>query len=77
MRFNTFIRTASFLMFLLISASLINGCGKNDLTKGDLKTEYQGVLLTSGQGYFGKIENIGSRFIEMTDVYYIQSQQKA
>jgi hypothetical protein len=33
-------------------------------------------LLTSGQEYFGRIENIGSHFIEMTDVYYIQSKQK-
>ena len=55
---------------------LSSGCGRSDLQKGDLKTEYQGVLLTSGQGYFGKIETIRPRFIEMSDVYYIHGQQK-
>jgi hypothetical protein len=69
-------KAISLLSFILVVAILISGCGKNELKKGDLKTEYQGVLLASGQGYFGKIENIGSHFIEMTDVYYIHNQQK-
>jgi hypothetical protein len=77
MRLKKITKTTSLPMVLLIVALLIFGCGTDDLKKGDLKTEYQGVLLTSGQGYFGKIENIGTRFIEMTDVYYIHSQQKA
>lgn len=76
MRSTHFGKALSLLSFILV-ASLITGCGKDELNKGDLKTEYQGVLLTSGQGYFGRIENIGSQFIEMTDVYYIHSQQKA
>ena len=31
-------------------------------------------MLDSGQVYYGKLANAGSRFPELTDVYYIQSQ---
>ncbi|MBI1929219.1 hypothetical protein HYR99_33860 [Candidatus Poribacteria bacterium] len=36
-------------------------------------TPYQAVLLSNGWAYFGKIEKMGPRYIEMTDVYYVQS----
>lgn len=64
-----------FLTLLIIAFLFLQGCSKEDLKKEDLKTEYQGVLLNNGTGYFGKIEKIGARYIELTDVYYVQSQQ--
>jgi hypothetical protein len=36
-------------------------------------TTYQAVLLSNGNVYFGKLENYGSRFPVLTDVFYIQS----
>jgi hypothetical protein len=37
-------------------------------------TPYQAVLLLSGQAYFGKLENFGSPYPVLTDVYYVQNQ---
>jgi hypothetical protein len=56
---------------------LFQGCeqNKSDLKKEDFKTEYQGVLLTGGMAFFGKIKTVAPQFIEMTDVYYIKSSQ--
>jgi hypothetical protein len=39
-----------------------------------LTTEYQLVLLTSGQTYFGKLEKLGTPYPVLQDVFYIQSQ---
>ncbi|MBM3726333.1 MAG: hypothetical protein FJW40_13015 [Acidobacteria bacterium] len=35
--------------------------------------EYQAVLLAGGQVYFGKLENLSSHFLTLTDVYYVQT----
>lgn len=64
----------SIITFLMI-LSLFLGCTQDDLKKGDFKTEYQGILLVGGMGYYGKIEKMGTRYIEITDVYYIRNQQ--
>lgn len=37
-------------------------------------TPYQAVLLTNGQVFFGRLEQAGSPFPVMTDVYYVQTQ---
>lgn len=62
-------------LFLFISFLSIQGCTQEDLKKSDFKTEYQAVLLVGGMGYFGKIEKVGQHYIEMTEVYYVQSRQ--
>jgi hypothetical protein len=36
-------------------------------------TEYQAVLLSNGLAYFGTIEKMGSRYVEMSEVCYVQS----
>ena len=64
------------LLFALSTVMLLFlGCAQEDPKKSDLNTEYQGVLLINGTGYFGKIEKIGPRFVEMKEVYYVQNQQ--
>ena len=65
------------LMVLFLMASLYgckSGAG-DDFKKEDLRTEYQWVLLMSGVGYFGKIEKMGPNIIEMTDTFFVISQQ--
>ncbi len=42
-------------------------------TKMKLSTEYQAVLLSNGQAYFGKLEGVGSPYPVLTDVFYVQS----
>lgn len=63
------------LAFLLII--LIQGCGDDDVYRGDFKTEYQGIVLVNGLGYFGKIEKMGRNFIELSDVYYVENQKSS
>lgn len=37
--------------------------------------EYQAVFLTNGQVYFGKLKSAGDRYLDLTDIYYLQVQQ--
>ena len=36
-------------------------------------TPYQAVLLTNGSVYFGKLDNYGTKFPLLRDVYYVQT----
>jgi hypothetical protein len=36
------------------------------------KEGYQAVFLSNGQVYFGKIQNENRRYLELTDIYYLQ-----
>jgi hypothetical protein len=38
------------------------------------QTEYQAVLLTGGQAFYGKLEGFGTSFPVLTDIHYVQSQ---
>lgn len=53
----------------------LTACGWGHHRKGpEVGTPYAAVLLDNGQVYYGKLANAGSRFPELTDVYYVQSQ---
>ena len=39
-----------------------------------ISTPYHAVLLTNGQAYFGRIENLDAEYPVLRDVYYIQSR---
>jgi len=59
---------------VVLLAGLI-ACGRDDRRRGpEIRTPYAAVLLDNGNLYYGKLVNAGSRFPELTDVYYIQSQ---
>lgn len=40
-----------------------------------MTTPYQAVLLTNGSAYFGRLENLGTPFPVLRDVFYVQSVQ--
>jgi len=40
----------------------------------ELTTPYQAVLLTNGQAFFGKLENAGTAFPVLRDVYVVRGQ---
>lgn len=42
---------------------------------GVKKDQYQALFLTNGQVYFGKLNNINDKYVELTDIYYLQVQQ--
>ena len=63
---------ASGLILLLIFAlaGLLAGCsGGSDLS---FTTEYQAIFLDNGQVLFGKLGDVGTDYLSLHDVYYIQ-----
>lgn len=36
--------------------------------------EYQALFLTNGQVYFGKLSKLDSNYVELSDIYYLQTQ---
>ncbi len=67
-----------FLVVLMVLGAmmLFLGCDKQGGTKENLTftTEYQFVLLNSGQIFFGKMEKAGSAFPVLKNVYYVRQQ---
>jgi hypothetical protein len=51
---------------------LLQACGDKG-QKPDIKTEYSAILFQNGNLLFGKIENVTSSYIVVTDVYIPQS----
>lgn len=65
-------RIAGWLAGLLLLGLI--GCERGRRHNGpEISTPYSAVLLDGGQLYYGKLERADSDFLELTDVYYIQS----
>jgi hypothetical protein len=58
---------------ILTSIFLIQGCSKSD-QQIKIDTEYKAIFLDNGQAFFGRIEEVGSSYILLKDVFYVQSQ---
>ena len=56
-------------LLLLPAAGLLAGCTGNDLR---FPTEFQAVFLDNGQVFFGRLEDVGSSFLGLRDVFYVQ-----
>jgi hypothetical protein len=53
----------------------LTACDRGERRGGpEITTAYAAVLLDNGNIYYGKLVNAGSRFPELTDVYYIRSE---
>ena len=63
------------LAVTVFSVLLLVGCNtKTDTAAApDLTTPYHAILLQSGQAYFGKVSGLGTSWITLTDVFYVQS----
>jgi hypothetical protein len=60
----------------VVAMALVAGVGCQKVSGSpDLSTQYQAVVLTNGQVYFGKLDKLGPSYPTLRDVYYIQSQQ--
>lgn len=70
--------TGLFLVALMIlsAVTLFQGCDKKGSAKENITftTEYQCVLMTNGQYFFGKIEKAGSAYPVLRNVYYVRQQ---
>src|SRR5277367_42018 len=69
MRLKKLIGLGAAVLLLAVLTACEHGKGKGP----EVSTEYSAVLLDTGQLYYGKLEKAGTRFPELTDVYYIQS----
>jgi hypothetical protein len=63
------VRIVGMVLFCLFCGVILYGCDKPSF-----KTPYQAVLLDNGFVYFGKIGSIGTSFVSLTDVFYVQTQ---
>ena len=63
-------------LMILGAMMLFQGCDKKGGAKENLTftTEYQCVLMTNGQYFFGKMEKAGSAYPVLRNVYYVRQQ---
>lgn len=64
------------ILGIIVAAALVAGAilFRDNLGFGNEEnvSEYQAVFLTNGQVYFGKLEGQSSRYVTLTDIYYLQ-----
>lgn len=78
------------LVILLIVSSLVfianmtlqlaGKRGSTPISAGSANVDensYQAIFLTNGQVYFGKLDDVNSQYVKVTDIYYLQVQQTA
>jgi len=58
------------ILGLLALLVWLPGCSGGDLS---FPTEYQAVFLDNGQVYFGRLEDRGSSYLTLKDVFYVQT----
>jgi hypothetical protein len=49
------------------------GCSGRQSAASKLNTEYQAVLLTNGQVFFGRLEGLGTAYPVLREVYYVRT----
>ena len=79
-------RCGAILIFILVTVGmmqLVTGCGASvggspskETKEFKMSSEYQAVFLDNGQVFFGKLENAGSDYPVLKDVYYVQTRQE-
>lgn len=61
---------------LVVTSALAVGAfvknSSDDLVKND---QYQAVFLDNGQVYFGRLSNTNQKYVQLTDIYYLQVNQ--
>lgn len=63
------------IVVAVMFVAVLTACERGHRHQGpEITTPYAAVLLDNGQVYYGKLTQAGSKFPELTDVYYIQSQ---
>jgi len=62
---------------VLLALGVIGWWAYNTFSSPDgiKKSQYQAVFLTNGQVYFGKVSNVKSDYVDLSDIYYLQVQQ--
>lgn len=69
-----FLITLIFPFFVLIAAACVYLLYQTSTSPAINKNEYQAVFFTNGQVYFGKLQNIDTDTLTLTDIFYLQAQ---
>ncbi|HUC19958.1 MAG TPA: hypothetical protein VMR98_00490 [Candidatus Polarisedimenticolaceae bacterium] len=74
---NTVLVVLLIIMSVVVTAYLVTLLVKSSGAKPAIKSKQtQALFLTNGQVYFGKLANIDSSYVKLTDIYYLQVQQQ-
>ena len=65
------ILAAAVMVVVLVAAYFAQATYRHRALK--FETSYQAVLLTNGNVYFGRLEDYGTRFPVLKDVFYVQT----
>jgi hypothetical protein len=65
---------SSCFIIVVFAFLLVQGCSHGQGSNPTFQTEYQAVLLTNGQVYFGKTEFVSKEYVLLKDVFYIRRQ---
>jgi hypothetical protein len=68
------------VVIIVVAVAILGAVGMwayNTFTSPDgiKKNQYQAIFLTNGQVYFGKLGSVNDKYIDLTDIYYLQVQQ--
>lgn len=69
-----FFITFIFSFIVLIAAAGVYLLYQTNTSPAINKNEYQAVFFTNGQVYFGKLQNLDSDTLALTDIFYLQAQ---
>lgn len=64
------------LTILAIAIALLFYFGKSKESEFVIKDKYQAVFLTNGQVYFGDMVDVTSRYVNLQNIFYLNSQQQ-
>jgi len=59
------------LIIFVCGLIFVQGCSQSAHPK--FQSEYQAILLTTGQVFFGKVEFLGEEYVQVKNVFYIRS----
>lgn len=65
------------LTILAVAIALLMYFGKSNESDNVDKAKYQAVFLTNGQVYFGKVGGLNSQYVDLRDIYYLNSQSQS
>lgn len=72
----TFVVLLFSLTILAVAIASLFYFGKEHEANYVNKDRVQAVFLTNGQVYFGKVADINSKYVDLQDIYYLNSQQQ-
>jgi hypothetical protein len=68
------VRRFTIVLICLLAAVVLPSCQQQAASSAvKFDTAYQAVLLDNGQVYYGKMQELGTDYPVLTDVFYVQS----